>query len=276
MVNQHFKQSLSEYSFVVPRVRSRYHGSPISAPILFTRGDYEVVYVDASKLTCTPLRPPGFISNSNSNVNSNAGSRNNSNKKSTGGGSSGYGGSRDVSAHGTGGASGGASGAETGGEDDGESLASASMSAAGTATGNGNGNGTTTGNTTPAALQSRLSAKLNRRSNGSNIGRSSVYIDAAADSESMVSDMTVATNLTSSELQFVRENRRFSLFTSQHVHGEEVVSEEMLRVNARKTMSYERSQALKVDSLEDRHVLVGYQVRIKIKKVQRVMFPFFS
>jgi hypothetical protein len=80
------------------------------------------------------------------------------------------------------------------------------------------------------------------------------------DDSSVVSDITVASNFSQSDAAYVREHRRFALTKSNRVKGDTVITEEMLRLNARLTVSYVSNLGLKEQSLRDPAVLVGYQV----------------
>jgi hypothetical protein len=82
------------------------------------------------------------------------------------------------------------------------------------------------------------------------------------DDSSVVSDITVASNFSQSDAAHVREHRRFALTKSNRVKGDTVITEEMLRLNARLTVSYVSNLGLKEQSLRDPAVLVGYQVRL--------------
>jgi hypothetical protein len=85
------------------------------------------------------------------------------------------------------------------------------------------------------------------------------------DDSSVVSDITVASNFSQSDAAYVREHRRFALTKSNRVKGDTVITEEMLRLNARLTVSYVSNLGLKEQSLRDPAVLVGYQVRLLLR-----------
>jgi hypothetical protein len=199
VINKHYKETLCEDNFVVPRVKLRYHGPAITKGLDFVRADIAVNYVDASLLT----------------------------------------------------SKGGAAG------DDG-SVASRGVSPQQLAA---------------AAVRANSANKMHRVSSG----RVSPGVTAQAgagiadDDRSVVSDLTVASNFSQSERGFVREHRRFALTKSRSLKGHMVISDEMLRLNARQTMSKEFSDSLKEQSVADPSVLVGYQVRTFILLVRAVL-----
>lgn len=193
MVNQQFKETLCEDNFVLPKVKSRYHGAPIIKAIPFTKADFAVSHVEAKYLYCT-----GFHASKG---------------------------------------------------DDESSVG---------------GRVVTTAQLHAAAAQANGTTKTRRFSAGrvaSGATSPSGLGTGNDDAESMVSDLTLASNLTESQQGFVRENRRFSFYASKKVEGSEVVNEEMLRLNARKTMSSTYSDSVKESSITDPAVLIGYQVR---------------
>ena len=96
--------------------------------------------------------------------------------------------------------------------------------------------------------------QLKRRASGRTAG-------GDVDNESMVSDITLASHLSTSELKFVREGRRFPFFASKHVDGDLILTDDMLKLNAMTSMSYETNLMLQEKSMKEAKVLVGYQVR---------------
>ena len=117
-----------------------------------------------------------------------------------------------------------------------------------------------------AVLHENAAQKLRRISSGraplhSGTRSTSVSPTGAEDDDiSIVSDITVASNLSSSEMGFLHKHRRFALSKSNAVRGEVVLGDEALRLNARRTMSLQSSEAIKEQSLSDPAVLVGHQV----------------
>lgn len=197
VVNQHFNDTLCEDNFVLPKVKSRYHGPPITRAIPFSKTEFTVAHHDAKYLYCTGFTP------------------------------------RD------------------GGEgDDSSSI------------GGGGGRVVTTAQLQAAAVRASAADKMRRRSSGRGVsfGNARASPGNNEDAESMISDMTLNSILTENQQGFARENRRFSLYSSKKVEGTTVLTEEMLRINARKTMTSIYSDSIIESSITDPAVLLGYQV----------------
>jgi len=115
-----------------------------------------------------------------------------------------------------------------------------------------------------AALHANAAEKMRRISSGQNID--------FGENQSIISDVTLASNLSASELGFVRERRRFAFSKSRGLSGALVISDEMLRLNARLTMSLERSNGIKEQSILDPSVLVGHQIVMPYNKEMEAAF----
>lgn len=190
IVNQKFKDTLCEDNFVLPKVKSRYHGNPIMKPIPFTKSEFAVSHVDIKYLYCT-----GFQ-----------------------------------------------------GKTDDESVT---------------GRVVTTAQLQAAAAQANAAGKLRRASSGRftpGAGGSRPNSPGAEDAESIVSDLTLVSNLTDGQQGYVRDSRRFAFYASKKVEGSDVLTEDMLRLNQRKTMSGAYSESIIESSVADPAVLIGYQV----------------
>lgn len=223
-MNQRYKDNLYEDHFVMPKVRMRYHGQAITKPIPFQRADVPVRYVDISQLCYTAP---------------NAGT-----------------------------------GGSVAGGDDASTVASPTVSGPVSGPVSAPVSGPVSGPlpSPPAQVPPMISrhnsaGKLPRLSNKGRVspcvtagGVTSFKDTPEPDELSIVSDITVASNLSTSDAVFVRERRRFAFTKSRHVRGETVITDEMLRLNARQTMSIEASSGLKDQSLADPSILIGYQV----------------
>jgi hypothetical protein len=253
-VNAHFKETLCTTQFVLPRVRGRFHGLPISSPVVYTKLSgvvVEAVPESAIAIVASSTRDHLMVGDS-------------------GGGVGGVGGGGESDAEGIAAMGRNRPGSPTDSVGSGTDnplpprpnsgtwgIGAGADSASAAAGGGGiNRGGFTAVNISGGGGSKKLNMPLKSFNARRKSSRNMMF-----DNESVMSDATLASNLATEDLKFVRENRRFPLFSSSHVVGEEVLSEEMLRLHARRTLPLNKSEELKEASMKDPKILVGYQVQ---------------
>eukprot|EP01032_Pedospumella_encystans_P015949 gene15949-18216_t len=212
-INIRYKENICADNFVLPKVKSRYHGPAFPKPVCFTKIDCTVVYTDMNLLSCS-----SFKYNS-----------------------------------------------------DGETVTSANLqNRDGGSPNSNNKNGATTpssankGPSSAPGVKIMLKPPRASRRMSSNTHNYTVHTNlphnTQDETESNVSDMTQQSNFTDTDMNHIRERRRFSMFSSRRIDGVNSITEEMCRLNAHNSIRWDVSQQLKDSSMTDPSCIVGYQI----------------